>query len=258
MEAAVEAARRGDAIYFALSADQLAAVVNSRDDDHRSLLHTAAAAGSLQTVQFLAEHGAKALVNDADEEARCCSSREHIGMIALALAGAARPQPPPPPPPPPPLPLCLQHTASYRFPFSVSGLHRQRGCSPDMPTGFAYRATVHMQGWTPLHSAASAGHESVAALLVSLGAAASATTAQQRTPLHYAASKGQAGIVALLLGAGAPADARDATGTTALHRAAATGRLGICRARACRGPFRVHGRAHVMCNLLCRLGGAPA
>ncbi|PSC71423.1 26S proteasome non-ATPase regulatory subunit 10 [Micractinium conductrix] len=115
------------------------------------------------------------------------------------------------------------------------------------------------EGWTPLHSAASAGHESVAALLVSLGAAASATTAQQRTPLHYAASKGQAGIVALLLGAGAPADARDATGTTALHRAAATGRLGICRALLAAGAkLDPRNRQKQTPLLLAALGGHQA
>lgn len=70
------------------------------------------------------------------------------------------------------------------------------------------------QGWRPLHSAASAGHEPVATLLVSLGADVDAATAQQRTALHYAASKGHAGIAKLLLQAGAEANAKDCTGAT--------------------------------------------
>ncbi len=59
------------------------------------------------------------------------------------------------------------------------------------------------QGWRPLHSASSAGHEPVARLLISLGADVNAATAQQRTALHYAASKGQRELVELLLQHGA-------------------------------------------------------
>ena len=46
-----------------------------------------------------------------------------------------------------------------------------------------------LQGWAPLHSAVSAGHEAVAALLLQQGADVHATTAGKRTALHYAASK---------------------------------------------------------------------
>lgn len=60
-----------------------------------------------------------------------------------------------------------------------------------------------MQGWRPLHSATSAGHEPIARLLISLGADVNAATAQQRTALHYAASKGQRELVELLLQHGA-------------------------------------------------------
>ena len=59
------------------------------------------------------------------------------------------------------------------------------------------------QGWRPLHSATSAGHEPIARLLISLGAGVNAATAQQRTALHYAASKGQRELVELLLQHGA-------------------------------------------------------
>lgn len=59
------------------------------------------------------------------------------------------------------------------------------------------------QGWCPLHSATSAGHEPVARLLISLSADVNAATAQQRTALHYAASKGQRELVELLLQHGA-------------------------------------------------------
>ena len=64
-------------------------------------------------------------------------------------------------------------------------------------------SVCHAQGWRPLHSATSAGHEPVARLLISLGADVNAANAQQRTPLHYAASKGQRELVELLLQHGA-------------------------------------------------------
>ena len=45
-----------------------------------------------------------------------------------------------------------------------------------------------MQGWTPLHSAVSAGHAEVAELLLKHGADLAAVTSGGRTALHYAAS----------------------------------------------------------------------
>lgn len=72
------------------------------------------------------------------------------------------------------------------------------GGSPHRPLTVA-----PLQGWRPLHSASSAGHEPVARLLISLGADVNAATAQQRTACHYAASKGQRELVELLLQHGA-------------------------------------------------------
>lgn len=45
-----------------------------------------------------------------------------------------------------------------------------------------------LQGWSPLHSAASAGHEGIVDLLVANGANVNATNSGGRTPLHYAVS----------------------------------------------------------------------
>lgn len=42
------------------------------------------------------------------------------------------------------------------------------------------------QGWAPLHSAVSAGHEEIAQELLAAGADANAETSGKRTPLHYA------------------------------------------------------------------------
>lgn len=76
------------------------------------------------------------------------------------------------------------------------------------------------QGWTPLHSAVASGRESVAAYLLSLGAAVDAKTSGKRTALHYAASKGHIALIRLLLKHGAAVNVRDDTGSTPLHRAA--------------------------------------
>ena len=70
MDRAVEAARQGDLIFFSsLPEDQLAALVTQKDEDERSLLHTACASSNPALVQYLADQpGAKGLVNAADEE----------------------------------------------------------------------------------------------------------------------------------------------------------------------------------------------
>ena len=42
------------------------------------------------------------------------------------------------------------------------------------------------QGWTPLHSAVSAGHQDIAEELLAASADVNAETTGKRTPLHYA------------------------------------------------------------------------
>lgn len=65
----MEAARSGDLPYFqGLPADQLAPLLRRKDEDERSLLHTACGSGNLELVQLLVERGAGGVVNDADEE----------------------------------------------------------------------------------------------------------------------------------------------------------------------------------------------
>lgn len=83
-------------------------------------------------------------------------------------------------------------------------------------------------GWTPLHSAASAGRVAAVALLLTLdGVKVDAQTSAKRTPLHYACSKGHREIVERLVAAGAKATLSDKYGSTPLHRACARGDLDI-------------------------------
>ena len=106
--------------------------------------------------------------------------------------------------------------------------HRRHSHLPPLrPTACPHLA--RLQGWTPLHTATSAGLEQIATLLISLGADVNASTAQKRTPLHYAASKGQAALAALLVQGGAAAGGKDCLGATPLHRAASTGKVEVIK-----------------------------
>ena len=147
MERAAEAAREGNAQYFVnLNGDDLQALVRKKDEDGRTLLHSAAVGGNIQLVQLLAEKN-PAAVTATDPE-----------------------------------------------------------------------------GWSPLMSVVSCGHEDIVRLLLSLGADATSANKQGRTSLHYAASKGRVSIVKLLLAAGASPTVKDSLGALPLHRAAGAGR----------------------------------
>ncbi|KAF5359148.1 hypothetical protein D9756_002984 [Leucocoprinus leucothites] len=93
-------------------------------------------------------------------------------------------------------------------------------------------------GWTALHIAASAGHETVAQELIGLGPNSDflplRLTVRRKndkglTPLHYAASKSRIEIGRLLISRGADINARDKANQQPLHRAATTGSVGFIR-----------------------------
>lgn len=73
-------------------------------------------------------------------------------------------------------------------------------------------------GWTPLMSAASAGHLPIVSLLLRKDADVNVANDTQRTALFYACSKGHAEIVKQLLKSGAQVNTTDETGSTPLHR----------------------------------------
>mgnify|MGYP002855461983 CR=1 FL=1 len=100
-----------------------------------------------------------------------------------------------------------------------------RGAPADPFRAFDARAlfATVQERWTPLHSAASAGHAPVVASLLAFGAAPNAANSGGQRAAHYAASKGRVEVLRKLIHAGADCEARDATGATPMHRASSTG-----------------------------------
>ena len=86
--------RQGNAMAFADLADSdWARLVRLRDEDERTLLHTAAATGQQEIVSAFLLHGGKAKVNTADENGwtplmSACSSGHSDIVQALLSAGA--------------------------------------------------------------------------------------------------------------------------------------------------------------------------
>lgn len=69
MNQAADAAREGNLSYFAsLDPAELTMFCKKKDDDHRTLLHTACGSGKLDLVQLLAQHSSAQAMNDADED----------------------------------------------------------------------------------------------------------------------------------------------------------------------------------------------
>ena len=88
------------------------------------------------------------------------------------------------------------------------------------------QADVNKTGWTPLHYAASGGHDAVMRLLLANYAYIDAESPNQSTPLMMAAMYGSSSSVKLLLEAGADASLRNAAGLSAMDFAKRGGRLG--------------------------------
>lgn len=66
---AAERARQGDVTYFRnLSPGELAPLIVGRDEDGRTLFHTAAANGHLELLELLAGNGASKVANKQDDE----------------------------------------------------------------------------------------------------------------------------------------------------------------------------------------------
>lgn len=83
------------------------------------------------------------------------------------------------------------------------------------------------EGWTPLHEAAKAGHLAVVVQLLDHGADIGSVGPGGARPLHICAANGFAGLCALLLERGADLEAADSTGATPLLHAAFGGNLEV-------------------------------
>lgn len=95
MNQAVDAARQGQLSYLAgLDADTLKALCRKKDEDHRSLLHTACGSGQLEVVQLLAQamqDRCAGAINDADEDVSCmhdAGSLVHDSVMRTPVACA--------------------------------------------------------------------------------------------------------------------------------------------------------------------------
>lgn len=88
----------------------------------------------------------------------------------------------------------------------------------------AMDADVNKTGWTPLHYAASSGHDDIVRLLLEHYAYVDAESPNLTTPLMMAAMYGSSSTVAVLLDAGADPGLRNAQGLGALEFAQRAGR----------------------------------
>jgi len=87
--------------------------------------------------------------------------------------------------------------------------------------------TKTQTGSTPLHNAASNGHDACAALLLDAGCAVNARSHTGGPALVVAAAGGHAAVVQRLLAAGSELDAVTGSGATALHSAATVGHADV-------------------------------
>ena len=81
--------------------------------------------------------------------------------------------------------------------------------------------------WTPLHEAASNGHEEVIEVLLAAGAHVNACTSMGTTALHMAAKKGHATIARMLIQKGANTEISTADAGTPLMSAAVEGKAEV-------------------------------
>ena len=65
-------------------------------------------------------------------------------------------------------------------------MHADPSCQPGPCTSQPDSVPCPAQGWAPLHSAVSAGHDDVVLRLLSAGADIGIRTSGGQTPLHYA------------------------------------------------------------------------
>jgi 26S proteasome non-ATPase regulatory subunit 10 len=95
MEKAADRAREGDLQHFAtMDPAELSRLVKRTDEDGRSLLHAAAASGSIELVQFLLDQGCREHIDSQDDEGwaplHSAVSAGHSSIVELLISCGAR------------------------------------------------------------------------------------------------------------------------------------------------------------------------
>jgi 26S proteasome non-ATPase regulatory subunit 10 len=208
---AAERARAGDLPYFeALPEAELKTLLVGRDEDGRTLLHSAAAQGHLPLVQLLATAGAGKVVNKQDDAGwsplHSASAAGH-GAVAQAL-------------------LALGADPALVTDGGQTPLHyaASKGGPALCRLLIAHGARVSARdalGATPLHRAAGAGVLESAQVLVEHGGQGGVDAADRsgQTPLFVAIAARNAAVAVFLASRGAKLDSTTKEGETPLQAA---------------------------------------
>ncbi|KAG7671397.1 hypothetical protein Ndes2437A_g04051 [Nannochloris sp. 'desiccata'] len=217
MERAAEAAREGNAQYFFnLGDDELIKLCQKRDEDGRSLLHSAVVGGNMHLVQLLVERCGNERINSQDSEgwtpltsAVSCGFEE---IVKYLLSLGADPN---------------STNAQNRTPLHYAASKGRVPIIKLLIEAGAKTNTKDIAGWLPLHRAASAGRaEALRELLLHTSKPLiNARDISGSTPLLLAASGGHQAAAVLLAAKGADVEAEDKDGQTPLGAAAPHGQL---------------------------------
>ena len=205
-----KAAENGDAdLFLGLSVDELNRARSITNEDARSLLHIAAAAGHNQIVRILAGvNPSVSGVNNGDEEGwtplhSAVSSGRADVVETLLQAGA---------------------DVSMANKGGRTALHyaASKGRFKIAQALISHGAKVNRKDkvrCTPLHRAASTGHPELCELLIEEGADVDASDKTGQTPLMHAVICNDKQVALLLVRHGADVDCEDNEGYTVLGRA---------------------------------------
>jgi hypothetical protein len=194
MYEAAERAREGDVDYFrSLAPQELSSLIVGRDEDGRTLFHTAAANGHMELLELLAGSGATKVANKQDDEVTmpavlpspCHQSNcqhiirpEAVGQLPAAEA------------------VLIIVIIVLPKQYSISTVKHITivQCSNRLVGGLVHHpppvccCCCVLKGWTPLHSAVSSGREKIVAALLQFDATPDVTNSGGQTALHYAVS----------------------------------------------------------------------
>ncbi|BBM99013.1 26S proteasome non-ATPase regulatory subunit 10 [Marchantia polymorpha subsp. ruderalis] len=210
-EAIWTAAEKGDRSFFdTLSEPQILKALTLKNEDGRSILHVAAAAGHSQVVSLLSDgvDAAVSGINAGDDEGwtplHSAVSGGKAAVVEVLLASGAD------------VNLANNggrtalHYAASKGHSDIANMLISKGSKLNRKDKV---------GCTPLHRAASAGHSQVCEVLIEEGADIDATDVNGQTPITLATICDNRQVALLLLRNGADLDIEDTEGYTVLGRA---------------------------------------